>query len=272
MEQQQTPEIYLGDRLPRFQAAAACLGAGPMLRGAGLFCIIVGAISVLLFLAHGVTATPAVLIYFAFIGFGIYLYTPDPQPWALPAAGFLMLAVLADTIYFEYEAYRRYHRTIGGGGLDMILDIGLAVMLLAGYVSYKRNRSATDPETLAELRALAIGINKADLDQDAGILELTRRNDRLRIRRLDGLVLLVSRRYIAFGRYSKLDGVAFLKPEALTLTGVGTPKPGKAVRVQFAIPGKKTATMKIKPQYLSRISALGIPAKGLPEGSANAAI
>lgn len=259
-------EIYIGgDRLPRFQAAAICLGINPKLRRAGRFCIIVGGLAVVFLLAAHVPITsPVLLAYLAVLGFGVYLHRPDPQPWALPAAGLVIISVLAESIYTEYEIWHRSHVAPQGGGVGVIIDILLAAALFGSYWSYKRNLAATDSDTLAELREFAMGVNKADLDRDTWIVELTQRNNRVRLRRLDQYVLLVMRHYVAFGMYSKLDAVAILKPEALTLAVIGTPKPGRAVKVRLSGPGMKTLVMKLKPQFLSRVSGLAITTTGLP--------
>lgn len=85
---QQARIAHIESRLPQFQAAAACVGVGPRLRSAGRFCMIVGAIAVLILLANHPSLTSIALwAYLALFGFGAYLYLPDPHPWALPAAG-----------------------------------------------------------------------------------------------------------------------------------------------------------------------------------------
>lgn len=257
-------QIYIGDRLPRFQAAVACLGVRPKLRAAGWFCIIVGGLAAFVITRSHVPATSPVLwAYLAVFCFGIYIYRPNPQPWALPAAGFIILAVLAVEVYAAYGLWRRSHVAPEGGGLGTIIDIVLAVTLFVSYFSYKRNLAATDDATLEELREIAFAVNKADLDRNAGIVELTHRNNRVRLRRVDQYVLVVARHYIAFGKYSKLDAVAIVKPDALRLEVVGAAKPGHALKVRLSGPVMKTAVMKLKPQYLARLSNLGIATTGL---------
>lgn len=261
----QIRDIYIGDRLPRLQAATACLNVGPKLRGAGRFCIVVGGFAVVVLLAQHVPPTSPILwAYLAVLGLGIYLYRPDPQPWALPAAGLVILAVLAADLYVDYEVWHRSHVAPHENGIGLIVEVLLAVNLFWNYLSYKRNLSATDADTLAEMRGLALATNKADLDQDTGIIELAHRNDRVRVRRLDRFVLLVTRHYIAFGKYSKLDAVAILRLEELSLAADGTPKAGRDIKFRLSGPGMKTQAMKLKPQYLSRVSGLGIATAGLP--------
>lgn len=256
---------HFESRLPQFQAAAACIGVGPRLRRAGRFCVIVGAIAVLILLAHGVPlASPVFWAYLALLGFGIYLCLPDPQPWALPAAGLVIIAVLGESLLVEYLEWRQPHVTPHGNGIGVIIELLLALSLFGSYISYKRNLSATDPDTLAELRQVAFAMNSADLDQQTGIVELTRKNERLRLRRLDPYILLVVRHYIAFGIYSKLDAVSILKPEDVAIAIVGEAKAGRIVKIRISGPGIKNWVMKLKPNYLPRIAALGIVTTGLP--------
>jgi hypothetical protein len=103
-----------------------------------------------------------------------------------------------------------------GNGIGMFIELLLAINSGRELRLLQAESERQPMPTLNELRRLALAVNRADLDQATGILELARGNNRLR--RLDGLVLLVTRHYIAFGMYSKLDSVALLKPDALTLT------------------------------------------------------
>lgn len=258
-------QVYLGDRLPRFQSAAACLAVGPKLRRAGRFCIIVGGFAALILIRWHVPATSPVLwAYLAVLGFGMYLHRPDPQPWVLPTAGLIILAVIAEGIYEDYDVWHRSHVAPLGGGIGVIIDALLAAALFASYLSYKRNLAATDPATIAELREFAVAVNKADLNSDTRIVELTQTNNRIRLQRLDQYVLLVARHYIAFGRYSKLDGVVIAKPDQIRLEVVGKAKPGRDVKIRLSAPGVKTAVMKLKPQFFPRVSGLAIPTAGVP--------
>lgn len=257
--------VYIGDRLRQFQAAAACLSVGPALRSGGLYCIFVGVIGMAILLALRVTAaSPIFWAYLALSGLGVYLYLPDPQPWALLAGGLAILGVLAQGVYTEYDLWRRFHRVPSGGGIGGIIEIFLAIHLLASYASYKRHLAATDERTLAELREVALAVNKADVDQDAAIVELRRRNYRLRMRRWDKFVLVVTRRYIAFGIYSRLDGVAILNPQQISLAARGKAKPGRSLKLRVAGASKKAADFEIKPRYVDRIASLGVATAGIP--------
>lgn len=168
-------------------------------------------------------------------------------------------------VYAAFGLWRRSHVAPEGGGLGTIIDIVLAVTLFVSYFSYKRNLAATDEATLQELREIALAVNKADSDRSTRIVELTHRNNRVRLRRVDQYVLVVARHYIAFGKYSKLDAVAIVKPDALRLEVVGAAKSGHALKVRLSGPGIKTAVMKLKAQFVSRVSSLAVQASGLPE-------
>jgi hypothetical protein len=267
----QIPDIYIGDRLPRVQAAVACLNVGPKLRSAGRYCIIVGGFVALYFLAHGVPITPlAVLVYLFVLGFGVYLYRPDPAPWALPAAGSLILAVLVAGFYFDYLNWRRTRVVPHLDPVGVLIEVLLAGALFWNFFSYRRNLSNTDGETLAGIRQLALAVNKADLERETRIIELAHRNYLARLRRLDRFVLAVGRHYIAFGRYSKLDSVAIVKPEEVSLAVEGAPKPGRDLNLRFSAPGMKSLAVKLKPKHLSRVASLGIAATGLPSADLEA--
>lgn len=176
----------------------------------------------------------------------------------------MIIAVLAETVFVEYLEWRQSHVAPHGDGIGMIIEFILAMTLFGSYISYNRNLSATDPDTLAELRQVALAVNTADLDQQTGIVELTRKNERLRLGRLDPYILLVVRHYIAFGIYSRLDAVSVLKPEDVAVAAVGKAKAGRIVKIRISGPGIKNWVMKLKSEYLPRVAALGIVTTGLP--------
>lgn len=261
----QTEDIYIGDRLSSFQAAAACIGIAPILRRAGRFCLFAGGISLgLLLLNHQSTDSLFFWVALALFGFGVYLHLPNPKPLALPVAAIVILAVLADGIYFEYQQWRQFHIPPRGDGIGIIIEILLAVSLFGSYLTYKRNLSATDLDTMSRLREFAIALNRSNLEENAEIIELTQKNNRLRLRKLDRYILLAARHYVAFGKYSKLDAVVIQTPEAVTIEAVGTSKPNKPLKFRFSCPPIKMVEVKLKPQYLPRISSLGLTITGLP--------
>lgn len=256
--------LYIGDRLSYFQAAAGCLSIVPKLKRAGRFCVIAGGVGIILILAARASATsPFLWACLVLFGFDVYLYLPNPQPWALPAAGLVILAVLADGIYVEYQQWSRFHIAPQGDGVGVIIEVVLAVSLFGSYMSYKRSLAATDADTLAKLREIALAVNKSNLEQHSEIVELTQKNSRLRLRRLDRFVLIVVRHYIAFGVYSKLDAVAIEKPEAVVLSANGIPKLGRPVKLHFSAPGLKSLDVKLPPQYISRVLDLGVTTTGM---------
>lgn len=257
-------DIYFGDRLSTFQAAAVCLSIAPMLRQAGRYCIFAGGVTLgILLLKHTAIASPFLWISLALFSFGIYLHLPEPQPLALPVAAIIILAVVADSIYFDYEQWRLLHTAPKGVGIGLIVEVLFSLSLFKSYFSYKKNLSATDVNSMDELREVARAMNKADLSQKIEIVELAQKNNRLRLRKMDRFILLTERHYIAFGIYSKLDAVAVQIPTAVFLEAAGNSRPGKPLKLRFSFPPLKLVKVKLKPEYLPRISRLGIAIKGI---------
>ncbi|MGH9491414.1 MAG: hypothetical protein ACRD17_12955, partial [Terriglobales bacterium] len=94
---------------------------------------------------------PALWAYVAVLALGIYLLSPAPQPWAMPAAGLVILAVLAQFWVFDYRIWRATHVVPNLDPIGSIAEIFVAVTLLAGYFGYERGRGETDGTTLRGL-------------------------------------------------------------------------------------------------------------------------
>lgn len=256
--------VHIGNRIDEVQAAAACLSVRPLLRGAARFCWIVGGILVLIFAAaHVPVASFPMLVALAMIAIGVYLYTPNPRPGSLILGALAIIAMWVNFGYQAYEVWQHSHRMLHFDPIALLVEVLLAGRLLSQYFSYRRHFAATDAQTIADLRDLADSVNKADLDQSADIVELMQKNNRVRMQRVEGYLLLVERHYIAFGKYSSLDAVRLVKPQEVAITAAGAGKPGKDIKLRLSTQGGKGVAMKMKPQYAARLAGLGMKVNGV---------
>ncbi len=217
MTEREGTSLYIGSRVAQFRAAAACLSLGPKLREAGIYCMWLGGFAVLYLIGHSGMYSLTGLEFLALFAFGGYLFSPAPEPAALPIAGAVILVMLANELHHEYLAWRPSHAVIPFNPVFVLVEVGLAVSLFASYYTYRKKLAETDEGTLNELRALATGVNKADLAEDANIAELSSQKRRLRLCGRDNLIILVGRHYIGFHWYSKLDSVALVEPQSLSI-------------------------------------------------------
>lgn len=264
--------LPIRSRRASFDAAARCLSLGPVLRRGGIYCIIIGVAAVLVLLArHDAAASPTLWAYVAVLALGIYLLTPAPAPWAMPAAGLVILAVLAQSWFFAWRIWRVTHVLPGLGPIGSILEIIAAATLLAGYFGYRRHRGDTDEATLRELRTLGRAIFRADPHEDTQVAGLRCRSARAQLCRVDGLVVMALGRRSAVRPTSVVGRIEILEPNEIALRIVAERKPGAQRKLRLAVsrlPKLGKPTWAAPPESLRRLEAMGV---GITHATANAA-
>lgn len=263
----QLTTLPIRSRRSSFDAAARCLSLGPLLRRGGVYCIVIGAVAVLVLGAwHTPAGSPVLWAYVAVVALGIYLLSPAPQPWALPAAGLVILAVLARFWVFDYRIWRATHVAPNLDPIGSILEIFVAVTLLASYVGYERGRGETDGTTLRELRSLARAVFRADPRQDSEVTELRCRGHLAQLCRVDGLVLMVIGRHSAWAIRSRVGRVVILDPKEIELRVLAAPKTrgGLKIRMQVSrLPELARRNWTMPPSFTERLTAMGVSVTGL---------
>lgn len=249
-------------RRASFDAAARCLSLGPVLRRGGIYCIVIGFLAVAILLGrHAPAASPALWAYTAVLALGIYLLTPAPRPWALPAAGLVILAALAQFWFLVWRTWRVTHVMPGLDPIGSILEIIVAITLLASYFSYQRHRGETDDAAMRELRSLAKAIFRADPREDTEVAEFRCRGARAQLHRVDGLVVMAVGRHSVFSLKSRVGRIEILDPKEIQVHVLARPKPGARLKLRLRIarlPKLGKPTWKSTPASLRRLEAMGV--------------